>query len=39
MRVIGIITTAVVAVIVLLALFVGLRSLPDLKRYLAIRRM
>lgn len=39
MRVIGIITTIVVAVLVLVALFVGLRSIPDLKRYLAIRRM
>lgn len=39
MRVVGIITTIVVAVIFLVALFVGVRSIPDLRRYLAIRRM
>jgi uncharacterized membrane protein YuzA (DUF378 family) len=39
MRTIGILTTVVVAIGALFALFVGVRSVPDVKRYLRIRSM
>lgn len=39
MRTIGIVTTFVVAVGGLFAVFVGVRSVPDVKRYLRIRSM
>ncbi|MFI6168552.1 DUF6893 family small protein [Nocardia sp. NPDC051052] len=39
MEIVGIIATAVVAVIVLAAAYVGVRSIPDLRRYLKIRHM
>lgn len=39
MNVVGTLTTAVVGVLVLGAAFVGVRSIPDIKRYLRMRRM
>jgi len=39
MRVIGIITTSVVGVVALVGVAVGIRSAPDIKRYLRIRSM
>lgn len=39
MAVIGWIATLVVAVIILLAVMLGVRSIPDAKRYMKIRRM
>ncbi len=39
MRVIGIATTVVVAAGALFAIVVVVMSIPDIKRYLAIRRM
>lgn len=39
MRIIGIITTAVVGVAALVGVAVGIKSAPDLKRYLRIRSM
>lgn len=39
MRTIGIITTTVAALVALLVALVGLRSLPDVRRYLRIRAM
>ncbi|MFB8274674.1 DUF6893 family small protein [Nocardia colli] len=39
MEIVGIIATAVVAVIVLGAAYIGIRSIPDLRRYLKIRHM
>jgi hypothetical protein len=39
MRSVGIIATAIAAVVVLYALFIGVRSIPDIQRYLKIRRM
>lgn len=39
MRIVGIITTIVGAVIVLIALVVGIASVPDIRRYLKIRSM
>jgi hypothetical protein len=39
MRVVGLVTTIVIAVIVLGAVFIGIRSLPDIRRYLRIRQM
>ena len=39
MRVIGIITTSVLAVVVLAAIIVLLMSIPDINRYLKMRRM
>jgi len=39
MRTIGIISTTVGAVVVLTAIYVGVRSIPDIRRYLRIRRM
>ncbi len=39
MRVIGIITTSVIAVVVLAGIIVLLMSIPDINRYLKMRRM
>jgi len=39
MRVIGIVTSAVVGAIALVAVVVGFRSVPDVKRYLTMRGM
>jgi hypothetical protein len=39
MRVIGIITTSVVALVVAVGAAIGVRSIPDLRRYLRIRSM
>jgi hypothetical protein len=39
MRVIGIIATSVVAVVVVVGAAIGVRSIPDLRRYLRMRSM
>lgn len=39
MRVVGLVTTVTVAAGLLGAAFVGVRSIPDIKRYLKIRSM
>ena len=39
MRVIGVITTSVLALVVLAAIIVLLMSIPDINRYLKMRRM
>ncbi len=39
MRTVGIIFTSFVGLLVLLGLFVGVRSIPDLRRYLRMRSM
>ncbi len=39
MQAVGIVATAVVAVIVVGGAYVGIRSIPDLRRYLKIRHM
>ncbi|WP_086008986.1 DUF6893 family small protein [Nocardia brevicatena] len=39
MQTMGVISTAVVAVLVAAGLYVGVRSIPDLRRYLKIRQM
>ena len=39
MRAVGIITTSVLAVVVLAAIIVLLMSIPDINRYLKMRRM
>ena len=39
MRTIGIITTGVVAVVALVGVLLGLRSIGDVRRYLKIRSM
>ncbi|WP_423847595.1 DUF6893 family small protein [Aeromicrobium sp.] len=39
MRVVGIITTSVLAVVVLAVIVVLLMSIPDINRYLKMRRM
>lgn len=39
MKTIGVITTAVVAVVAVAGAAVGLRSIPDFKRYLRMRQM
>ena len=39
MRIVGLITTIVIAVIVLGVIFVGIRSVPDIRRYLKMRQM
>jgi hypothetical protein len=39
MAVVGWIATAAVAVVVVAAVMVGVRSVPDAKRYLKMRRM
>jgi hypothetical protein len=39
MRTIGIITTSAAAVAALLGVAVGIRSVPDMKRYLRMRSM
>ncbi|MFF3567300.1 DUF6893 family small protein [Nocardia jiangxiensis] len=39
MEVMGIILTVIIVVAVLLAAAIGLRSVPDMRRYLRMRRM
>lgn len=39
MQTMGVISTAVVAVLAAAGLYVGVRSIPDLRRYLKIRQM
>ena len=39
MRIVGMVTLIVLAVVVVGGLLVGLRSIPDIKRYLRIRSM
>jgi uncharacterized protein DUF6893 len=39
MSIVGEVTLAVIALIVLIGLVVGLRSIPDVRRYLKIRNM
>ena len=39
MRAVGIIATVVVSVIVLIAVVMTVRSIPDIQRYLKMRRM
>jgi hypothetical protein len=39
MSIVGEVTLAVIALVVLIALVVGLRSIPDVRRYLKIRNM
>jgi hypothetical protein len=39
MRTVGIVTTTLGALALLFAVVLGLRSLPDIQRYLRIRRM
>jgi hypothetical protein len=39
MRAVGVLTTLVLAAAVAAAVAVGIRSVPDVKRYLAMRRM
>jgi hypothetical protein len=38
-KVLGMLTTAVVAALVVSAVVVGARSIPDVKRYMGMRRM
>ncbi len=39
MRTVGIIFTSLIGLLVLIGLFVGVRSIPDFKRYLRMRSM
>jgi hypothetical protein len=39
MRIIGLITVIIVALVVLIGVIVGVRSIPDVRRYLKIRAM
>ncbi len=39
MRIVGIVTTVIAAVIALGGVAVGIRSIPDVRRYLKIREM
>jgi hypothetical protein len=39
MRAIGMFTTGIGAVVVAVAVVVGIRSVPDIKRYLKMRKM
>ena len=39
MRIVGIVTTGIAAVIALGGVVVGIRSIPDVRRYLKIREM
>jgi len=39
MKVIGLITVIIVGLVVLIGVIVGLRSIPDVRRYLKIRAM
>ncbi|MDQ1703361.1 MAG: hypothetical protein QOF57_2613 [Frankiaceae bacterium] len=39
MRTVGVITTVIVGAVALTGLVVGVRSLPDIRRYLRIRAM
>lgn len=39
MATMGTIATAIVAVVVAIGVYIGVRSIPDVRRYLRIRRM
>lgn len=39
MKEIGVVTTVAVSLLVVLGLVIGVRSLPDIKRYVRIRQM
>ena len=39
MRTVGIVTTGVVGLAVLVAIIIGIMSIPDVKRYLKMRQM
>jgi hypothetical protein len=39
MRTIGVLTTVVGGLVLVVALVLGIRSIPDIQRYLRIRRM
>ncbi|WP_373861379.1 DUF6893 family small protein [Nocardia grenadensis] len=39
MQTVGVVSTAVVAVLAAAAVYLGVRSVPDLRRYLKIRHM
>ncbi|MFE9324358.1 DUF6893 family small protein [Nocardia sp. NPDC050630] len=39
MQAVGVVSTAVVGVIVVVGAYLGIRSIPDLRRYLKIRHM
>ncbi|WP_407936420.1 DUF6893 family small protein [Lolliginicoccus suaedae] len=39
MRIVGMITTAVVSAIAALGVMVGIKSIPDMKRYMRMRQM
>ncbi|RDI61600.1 DUF6893 family small protein [Nocardia pseudobrasiliensis] len=39
MEIVGVIATVIVALIVALLAWIGLRSIPDIRRYLRIRQM
>lgn len=39
MEYVGIVTLVVLGLVVLVAVFVGLRSIPDVRRYMKIRNM
>jgi hypothetical protein len=39
MKVIGLITVIIVGLVVLVGVLVGLRSIPDIRRYMKIRAM
>lgn len=39
MRILGFITLIIILLVVLVGLFVGIRSIPDIRRYLKIKAM
>lgn len=39
MEYVGIVFLALLAIVILVAVFVGLRSIPDIRRYMRIRSM
>lgn len=39
MRIVGMATVGLLAAVVLGAIYVGIRSVPDVRRYLKVRRM
>ncbi|WP_433623713.1 DUF6893 family small protein [Nocardia sp. CA-120079] len=39
MQAVGVVSTAVVGVIVVIGAYLGIRSIPDLRRYMKIRHM
>ncbi|WP_433599302.1 DUF6893 family small protein [Nocardia sp. CA-135953] len=39
MQAVGVVSTAVVGVIVVVGAYLGIRSIPDLRRYMKIRHM